>query len=316
MKFKIFFLALVFGLNHPLYSQEIKYVSDFGNSLNPSHFEFGSIDDITVVEDKIYVLDSILNKVHLLILESEEIKRSGEINIQKGNGPGELNVLSVLAANENYLAIADARSRRVAIFSNEGDLVSQFNIRFRPTNMHLLGEENRLLATGFWPTVQDKILHVIDFNGNEIRTYIERPSNWMQIARTGNFERVLPGSGHFYVSYPDPYKIEKYDWNGVLIDSYVKNETGNNIQADGRILRIRQRIIDLNFWGDKILALVQNDDEYSIDIYDEDLNPVNNISGDTLETDHASTMRVISDDYFLIRQIGQIPYLRLYKIDH
>ncbi|PWN05112.1 6-bladed beta-propeller [Rhodohalobacter mucosus] len=315
MKLKILFLALLFSISSHLYSQEIKYISDFGNSLDPTNFEFGSIDDITVVEDKIYVLDSILNKVHLLILENEEIRRFGEIDIQKGNGPGELNDLSALAASENNLAIADARSRRVVIFSNEGDLVSQFNIRFRPTNMHLLGEENRLLVTGFWPTVQDKILHVIDFNGNEINTYIERPSNWMQIARTGNFERVLPGSGHFYVSYPNPYKIEKYDWNGVLIDSYVKNETDNNIQADGRILRIRQRIIDLNFWDNKILALVLNDDVYSIDIFDQDLNPVNKISGDTLETDHASTMRIVSDNFFLIRQIEQIPYLRLYKIE-
>lgn len=316
MKTTAILIALITGLWPNLYSQEITYVSDFGNSLNPEYFEFGSINDITVVNDKIFVLDKILDKVHLLVLENEKIIRVGEIDIQQGNGPGELNELSVLATNVNYFAIADARSRRIVIFDDEGDLVSQFSIRFRPTNMHLLSVENRLLVTGFWPTVQDKIVHVLDFNGNEVSTYIERPSNWLQIARTGNFEKVLPDTNYFYVSYPDPYKIEKYNWKGELLDSFVNNEAHNNIQSDGRILRLRQRIKDLNFWDNKILALVQNDDEYSIDIYDRELNLLNKISGDTLETDQASTMRVISDNYFLIRQIELIPFLRLYKIDH
>ena len=316
MKIIVLSIILLFSLNFDIYSQKVESVSEFGRTLDPKNFEFGSINDIRVVEDKIYVLDTILKKVHLLKLESENIVRVGEIEIQRGNGPGELNELSVLAINENYLAIADARSRRIVIFDDDSNLIGQFSTRFRPTNLHLISEKNRVLITGFWPTVYDKIIHIFDFNGNEVSTYIERPSNWMEVARTGNFEKVLPDTDYFYVSYPEPVKIEKYDWNGELIDSYVNSESDNNIQADGRILRIRQRIMDLNFWEGKILALVRLDDEYSIDIYDKELNLINKISGDDLETDHASTMRVISDDYFLIRQIGQIPYLRLYKIDH
>lgn len=314
MKTIILLFALLFNFNLTLYSQEIKFITDFGNS-DPINFEFGSIDDISVKEDKIFVLDRILKKVHLLKLENENIIRVGEIEIQKGNGPGELNELSVLATTENYLAIADARSHRVVIFDDEDNLISQFHTRFRPTNMHFLSEENKILFSGFWPTVQDKILHIFDINGNEVSTLIERPPNWMQIARTGNFERILPDINYFYISYPDPYKIEKYNWHGELIGSYINDEVNNNIQNNGRILSIRQRIVDLNLWNNKILVLVQNDDEYSIEIFNKELDLLRKIPGDTLEVDHISYMRIVSDNYFLIRQIGRIPHLLLYKIE-
>lgn len=207
MKIKLVLILLFLLSIQPLSAQEISYVTEFGNEINQENFEFAAIRDIAVVSNDVFILDNILFEIHHLTFSGSELIRRKNISISKGRGPGEFLDPTALAVSNNFIVLADSRNRKIVIKNHEGELINEFLIRFMPVRVYLNEDAGRLLISGFWPTFRGELVHVYDLEGNFLNTFAERPENWLQIAQTGNFERLLPFEDYVYISYPYPYKI-------------------------------------------------------------------------------------------------------------
>ena len=194
-------------------------------------------------------------------------------------------------------------------------MVNEFVIRFRPTRLYFDENKNRILISGFWPAIRGKLVHVFDIEGNETGRFMERPADWLQIAQTGNFERLAFLNKTLYISYPFPYKIEKYNWSGEVLKTFIDSETDAEIEEDGAFKIIDSRIIDLQLFQNHLLALLKMDQGYQLDIFDHELNKIKTIPGNQFELDHMSFLRVVDDQYLVIRQLDLIPHLLVYSLN-
>lgn len=312
-KRQIFYLIFLFSIQ-PLRAQKISYVTDFGNENHLEKFEFAAIRDIAVVSNDVFILDNILFEIRHLTFSGNEFIRRENISISRGRGPGEFLDPSALAVSRNLIVLADSRNQKIAIFNHDGELKNEFVIRYMPVKIYVNEDADRLLISGFWPTFQGELVHVYDLEGNFLNTFAERPENWLQIAQTGNFERLLPFEDSVFISYPQPYKIEKYNWSGELLNSYTDISLRSEIEDEGAFRTINARITDLNVHRDQILALVHLGDSYQLDLFDQELNKVTTIPGEVFELDHLSFLRVLDDSFILLRQLDLVPHLLVYSI--
>ncbi len=298
----------------PLQAQ-VNHVSSFGNAIDPEDFEFADIRDIATYGSQVFVLDNVLNQVHQLKVDGNEIIRSGALEISQGRGPGELVDLTALAVSESYIVIGDGRHQKIVIFDHQGELVHEFNINFRLTRIHLTPDEKNIVVSGFWLSFQGEIVHVYDLEGNQIKRMVSKPDNWIEIAQTGNFERILLFDNSFYISYPFPYQMEKYSYSGELIRRHINEELTEEIIDDNRLMRIDTRIVDLQNFQNHIIVLVQTEDSYILNVYDRELNQVNSIKGEQFNLGHISYLRVVKDQYLVVRQLEWTPHLLLFKLE-
>lgn len=308
-------IVLFFCLFGTLQAQEIHFIADFGKDTDPENFEFAAIRDVAVYENEIFVLDPILSKIHHLEFFENKIRRIGEHDIEEGRGPGEFLDPVALTVSGNYLILADARSQKIVIFDEDGNFVNEFATRFRPTKIFFSESEEKLLISGFWPTFRDELIHVFDIEGNETDRYVERPENWLEVAQTGNFERLAEQGSFLYVGYPSPYKIERYNWNGEVLNSYTDQELSNEVEEKNDIKTIPARIIDMEPFDGHLITLVQIQDDYRIDLFDASLNKLESVPGESFQLDHMSFLRVIDNRYLMIRQQDRVPHLLVYSLD-
>lgn len=310
----IFFIFLFFSFNC-IKAQNIEHVSSFGDTIDPDDFEFADIREIAIYGNQIFVLDNVLKQVHHLEIAEGEITRVNEIKPKQGRGPGELVELVALAVSESYVVIGDDRNQKIVIYDYSGELIHEFKIGFRLTKIYINENKNRLVVSGFWPTINGNLIHIFDLEGNEVNRVVERPSNWMEIARTGNFERVIPYDSRLFVSHPFPYIIESYSWSGEVLSTFEDQELVMEIESEGDFLSIDTRILDLQLFGDHILAFVKLEDSYQLDVFDKELNRVKTISNEILNFEDVSHFRVVNDQYILIRKLGIAPNINLYSLD-
>ncbi|TVQ11571.1 MAG: hypothetical protein EA364_10220 [Balneolaceae bacterium] len=311
MRFICTALSLLFFSN--LSAQHLSFITDFGNHSNPELFEFAAINDITTVNQELFLLDPVLGQIHLLEFNKDTVRRTGNIKIQAGRGPGELQNLSNLAVSEHYIAISDARNQKIVLLDRKGVLISEFVTRFRPTRLYL--HNDRLLVSGFWPTVQGELIHVFNIQGELVRNFVPKPENWIQVAQTGNFERLLPAEDFLYVSYPSPMRIEKYDWSGRLAGSFNDPAKRGNIVNNGDLHLIETRIVDLAWKDHSILALVTHGDIYSIELFDTDLKHLKSVPAKPVNSDHISFLRMLGSDHVVIRQIEPVHHIQIYRLE-
>lgn len=300
---------ILFSAAH-INAQQFTKVATFGLEGYPEDFEVGEISDVALSGNTIYVLDDILNLIHVLEFSNRELNRVDEIEISEGRGPGEMLALSLISASEEFIAVADDREQKVILFNPHGELISEFVVDFRPTRLHV--HNQKLLLTGFWPTIGSELVHVYDKDGNQAETLVNRPDNWMQIAQTGNFERILPAEDHLFISYPHPYKIEKYDWSGELLATFEDAELTGEIEEDGVIQTLETRIFGLQRFGDGILATAMKDEGYRLELLDQNLNRQKSI---TPELEHLSFVRTLDDRHILIRQLDPVPHFVVYVLE-
>lgn len=316
MKNLLFTSLLLFmvTLNMPLQAQ-VNYVTSFGDNIDPEDFEFADIRDIATYGNQVFVLDNVLNQVHHLEVTNDEINRVNEIIPKQGRGPGEVVELAALAVSESFIAIGDDRNQKIVIYDYSGKLINEFKIGFMLTRIHINENGDHLIVSGFWPTISGRLIHIFDLEGNKINRVMEKPSNWMEIARTGNFERIIPHDNLLFISYPFPYKIESYSWSGEKVNTFEDQEMVKEIESEGELLIIDTRIVDLQLFGDHILAFVKREDSYLLDVFDKDLNRVKTISNEILNFEDMSHFRGVNDQYILIRKIGISPSIHLYSLD-
>jgi hypothetical protein len=296
-----------------LSAQQLSFITDFGNHSNPELFEFAAISDISTVNKELFVLDPVLGQIHLLKFKEDVVQRYGNIKIPAGRGPGELQNLSNLAVSEHHIAISDARNHKIVLLDREGGLISEFVTRFRPTRLYF--HNDRLLVSGFWPTLRGELVNVFDLQGELVRNFVPKPDNWIQVAQTGNFERLLSSEDFLYVSYPSPMRIEKYDWSGALSGSFTDPNTGGDIVKDGDLHIIETRIVDLVWKDHSLLALVTHGDRYSIDLFDTDLKHLKSVPVKPVNSDHISFLRMLGSDHVVIRQIEPVHHIQIYRLE-
>jgi hypothetical protein len=307
--YTVLFLLIFSNLS----ARQLSFITDFGNNSIIELFEFAAISDISTVNHQLFVLDPVLGKIHLLEFNEDAIHRTGNINIRAGRGPGELQNLSNLAVSDLYIAVSDARNHKIVLLDREGGLISEFVTRFRPTRLYF--HNDRLLVSGFWPTLQGELVHVFDLQGELIKRMLPRPGNWIQVAQTGNFERLLPAQDFLYVSFPGPMRIEKYDWSGQLAGSFTDFARRGDIVKDGDIHLIETRIIDLAWKDHSILALVTHGGSYSIELFDTGLKHLKSVPAKPVNSDHISFLRMLGSDHIVIRQIDPVHHIQIYRLE-
>jgi hypothetical protein len=278
-------------------------------------FAFASINDIEVYENQIFILDKILKKIHRVKLDGGELLASGEITLNEGRGPAEITNPVDIAVSESMIFIADAGSQKIIIINNDGEFVNEFLLPFRPTRIYYEKVRKNILISGFWPTFRGNLIHIFDLQGKEMSTIVNRPDNWVEIAQTGNFERIVATPEHIFVSYPYPLQIVKYDWGGSKLATWQDDAYKSEILDEEDYKLIDSRIISLQKFQEYILSLVQIDDSYELQIFSKDLNKIDSISGEIFEAENLSMNRSIENKYLIFRQMGIAPYLILYSIE-
>lgn len=169
----------------------------------------GSVQDLAVGrEGNLYVLDDGWQEIRTYGAEGELRNRMA---LQIGEGPGEVRQPSLLAVGpENRFYMTGMRSRRITILDREGQAAGQFPLKVAPTN--LLAAADGIYVTGFWLNTSGGVVRRYSREGSEEEAFLEKPENWREIARTGNFERIARNEdGGLLYSFTWPYRILKLD---------------------------------------------------------------------------------------------------------
>ena len=174
--------------------------------------------------DRLYIADALDCAIKVFSGEGRFLRSFG----RKGDGPGELNFPSGVAAAGDAIVVADKLNFRIRIFDGEGRPRGGFKLPFAPDRVLALGPD-RLLVTAN-PTGRkkgEKLLHIFDMAGRNVWQGLEaRTSSDPVFDAFRNMILVCRGeAGDFYVVFRSGERtISHFSGSGGLLGTVAVDE--------------------------------------------------------------------------------------------
>jgi len=180
---------------------------------------FYRISDVKVdSKGNIYVLERGNKRVQKFDKNGNYLMTIGKT----GEGPGEFtNPIELFVSNELFIYVLDDRTMRVSKFSQSGDFINSFRPKHRPIDFIVDSNGNIIvLENGH----SDFKFFKYDETGKLIQTFgkIIKGNNIFETAIFNKGCVAIDEYDNIYMSYTQPYKIEKYDSNGKLAAIYCR----------------------------------------------------------------------------------------------
>jgi hypothetical protein len=179
---------------------------------------------MTLGPDGLYIADALDCAIKVFSGEGRFLRSFG----RKGDGPGELNFPSGVAAAGDAIVVADKLNFRIQIFDGEGRPRGGFKLPFAPDRILTLGPD-RLLVTAN-PTGRkkgEKLLHILDLAGRSVWRGLEaRTSSDPVFDAFRNMILVCRGeAGDFYVVFRSGERsISHFSGSGGLLGTVAVDE--------------------------------------------------------------------------------------------
>lgn len=280
-----FILVIFFG--HMCFSQDIIHVI---NEIQPSKNQKESItyehlltigeeEDInksfykladltTDTENNIYVLDRGTKSIKKFDSKGNFIVSFG----RSGQGPGEFLSPASIFFRDKRIYVLDRLSKRISLFSFDGEFISSFQTKtVQPVNfvvdnfrnLHVL-EQNT-----------DFRVYIYSENGDVIGQYGEIISgqNVFETYVLNNGHMDIDKSGYIYISFIQPYRIDKYNQQGELIATFTRKvkykvvKPELDVTKEGRYTTVKNNFYtrisrDISVQGNYIYHLVTNGTDF------------------------------------------------------
>jgi len=219
---------------------ELKKDIEIGMLEGDENKMFYRISDVKVdSRGNIYVLERGNKRVQKFDKNGNYLMTIGK----EGEGPGEFtNPIELFVTNDLFIYVLDDRNMRVSKFSHSGNFLNSFRPKHRPIDFIVDSNKNTIVLENGHP---DFKFFKYDEKGNIIQSFGEiiKGNN---IFETAIFNKGCVSIDEYdciYMSYTQPYKIEKYDSNGKLTAIYSRElpykivEPETNIEDQSKNIR-------------------------------------------------------------------------------
>ncbi|TKG94477.1 6-bladed beta-propeller [Puteibacter caeruleilacunae] len=133
----------------------------------------GQVDQLEIVNDTIYILDSFSAKALFLFdLEGRFIRKIGVV----GRGPGEFNRPDFFSIDDakKQIYVLDRNTRRVLVFSNTGEHLKSLTLQGNLIFNQIVFDRDIILVDNLVRDGGSKYwLHAIDLEGNELEKWMD-----------------------------------------------------------------------------------------------------------------------------------------------
>ena len=303
-------------------SIEIELIDTFGGpnsddgrkDVEAHSFGFGVISALsTGSEGNMYVLDRINNSVTVYSPAGDIIQTREYV---KGEGPEEFLSLMDVTAVGSEIFVLDGQQRHVKVLNSSLNIVRQFPVSGRPTG--LMAMNSGLLLTKLWLTSGEDVLYFYGFDGEEKGSYFQKPTDWQEMAKTGNFERMAKDSdSNIYFVPPIPNVLYKLTEQGAVVDSVVVMEdlalTSEDRPANVTSSEFAPKGLAVHPNG-FLFHLVQEGRVASINVYDEDLDPVAVLDSTQIGLSSFSHIAIDSRGLLYLGASNPVPQVRKFNL--
>lgn len=139
---------------------------------------------------------------------------------REGEGPGEFSMLTDIAADAmNRVYALDYMRRRIAVFKEDGTFLKSIPIEEMGMSLAVLDTGAIYIAPFKFMQEEGDLVTGLDSNGKKIRTYLGRVPEYKDVFSS---VAMAPTEDGLYAAFPYPYRIERYDRDGVLRDVVIR----------------------------------------------------------------------------------------------
>lgn len=161
------FLTIVLNIRAEEFKKIFKLVEEIELQQN-SKVIIGSVRDFILDNNLIYIVDSKASNIKIYNLNGAIIKIIGN----KGTGPGEFQFPYAIDIDEEKIYITDIVNRRLNIFDKQK---LTFNKSFYILDGRTIRVINNKIFLSYVDLVNKKSLHIYDYNGKLLNSYIDIP---------------------------------------------------------------------------------------------------------------------------------------------
>jgi len=177
--------------------------------------------------------------------ENKYIKRIG----RKGKGPGEfLKIMDIIIDKKNNLFVLDGGLNRVTVLSNNGLLLTSFNVKKIVPYSFALDSKGNILITSTFPNVDNNYVYKYSKTGIFLSSLCKRDvslNNQIKKGKGGSFSSfdiltenlasiAVDDSDNIYLAFARPAKIEKFTKKGkkiMVINTYFKLKINGGLEG-------------------------------------------------------------------------------------
>lgn len=191
-----------------------------------SYYSFNRIDDIHVDDQmRIYICEYFDQAVYVYDSTGVFLHR---IIAGRGQGPGEcIGARQVRTTQDGQIAVLDHKQNKILFFSMDGKFLKDLLIKnMNPAKMEFL--ENSVLVSGRFHIYPGGIIHEYDLGTGEfMRSFGARSSDSVAVSQGGYWDFMDSKNGQVFLSHSYPYRIDCFDQERKLTNSFTRAITFN-----------------------------------------------------------------------------------------